>query len=270
MKILLAKSLISKHLNWEIDKEKKFWEQAERVNWLKSGDRNASFCHRCTSQRRNTDLIKLLEYEDGRLTADQDSMAQIAKSYFVDLFSSKLGLNDMSHILFGVDRTIINVDNTELMVAFIEEKLHVAVKEMGPTKALGIDNFSTIFYQKYWHIEGKEVSLFCLGVLNGEVTLDALNIKSIVLILKIPNSTKMVNFHSINLCNVLYKIIVKTIANHFCRVLDKCIDKAQSTFVSGRLITDNVLLTYELLHTFVQKRGGWKGLMALKLDMSKA
>lgn len=37
-----------------------------------------------------------------------------------------------------------------------------------------------------------------------------------------------------------------------------------------RLILDNILLAYEILHTFGQKRGGRKGLIALKLDMSKA
>ncbi|KAA3462404.1 reverse transcriptase [Gossypium australe] len=49
-----------------------------------------------------------------------------------------------------------------------------------------------------------------------------------------------------------------------------CIDKAQSAFVSGRLIIDNVLVAYEIMHTLKNKRvGKKKGHMALKLDMSK-
>jgi hypothetical protein len=53
-------------------------------------------------------------------------------------------------------------------------------------------------------------------------------------------------------------------------VLPDIIFLNQSAFVPGRLITDNVLLAYELTHYMQQKKTGLEGFAALKLDMSKA
>ncbi|XP_075659071.1 uncharacterized protein LOC142628931 [Castanea sativa] len=44
----------------------------------------------------------------------------------------------------------------------------------------------------------------------------------------------------------------------------------QSAFAPGRLITDNVLVVYEALHTMHGRRNGKTGSLALKLDVSKA
>lgn len=54
------------------------------------------------------------------------------------------------------------------------------------------------------------------------------------------------------------------VVNRFRLVLNKCIDHAQSAFVPGRLITDNILVAYEVLHTFQKKKGmGGKGIWLL-------
>lgn len=63
--------------------------------------------------------------------------------------------------------------------------------------------------------------------------------------------------------------MAKVIANRLRIVIDKCIDLTKSAFAPRRLIFDNVLLAYELLHTLKQKRSGKKGFMAVKLDIGK-
>ncbi|KAL0303974.1 UNVERIFIED_CONTAM: hypothetical protein Sradi_6265500 [Sesamum radiatum] len=82
--------------------------------------------------------------------------------------------------------------------------------------------------------------------------------------------SRVLTFRSISLCNVVYKIASKAIANRLKNHLDRIISPTQSAFVSGRLITDNILLAFEINHYLNTKASGRQGYMALKLDISKA
>lgn len=66
------------------------------------------------------------------------------------------------------------------------------------------------------------------------------------------------------------KIVTKSLANRIKVILPEVIDVEQSGFVQGRLITDNGLIAIECFHWLKKKRKGKKGMMVVKLDMSKA
>ncbi|XP_045802334.1 uncharacterized protein LOC123895912 [Trifolium pratense] len=52
--------------------------------------------------------------------------------------------------------------------------------------------------------------------------------------------------------------------------LDKCVSEEQSAFIEGRSILDNALIAIEVILALKRRTRGWKGELALKIDISKA
>jgi hypothetical protein len=69
---------------------------------------------------------------------------------------------------------------------------------------------------------------------------------------------------------VVNKLISKVLTNKLKVVLPHIISPEQSAFIPGRLITDNIIVAFETLHTIETRLQGRNSFMALKIDMSKA
>lgn len=97
-----------------------------------------------------------------------------------------------------------------------------------------------------------------------------LNDTLVVLIPKKKVPETMNDIRPISLCNVMMKIITKMLANRLKTLLPQIISETQSAFIKGRLITDNVIASFEFNHWMQRKSQGKVGFSALKIDMSKA
>ena len=141
---------------------------------------------------------------------------------------------------------------------------------MAPLKAPGLDGMPPIFFQHFWPLVGDEVTTTVLQFLNTATFPCHLNHTFISLIPKVKNPKLFSEFRPINLCNILYKIFSKVLANRMKKVLPTLITEHQSAFTKSRLISDNVLVAFESLHSMQNHKSKKDGYMAVKLDMSKA
>lgn len=96
-----------------------------------------------------------------------------------------------------------------------------------------------------------------------------LNFTFISLIPKTQEASSVNHYRPISLCNVVYKVITKILSNRLKLLLDHLISPFQAAFIPNRHISENVILTHEVLHAF-SKRRGKVGALAIKVDMAKA
>lgn len=160
--------------------------------------------------------------------------------------------------------------NKILLNPFSEGEVTRAIKDMFPTKAPGYDGFPDLFYQKYQKLVGPKTIESCLVILNRRESIKELNKTNTALIPNTADSRLVYDYRPISLCNMSYKVVPKCIATRLKRILDDIIFETQSTFISGRAITDNIIISHECIHATKNIRSCQYGVIALKLDMSKA
>jgi hypothetical protein len=95
-----------------------------------------------------------------------------------------------------------------------------------------------------------------------------MNATSISLIPKVANPMRLTDFHPISCYNTVYKCIAKILDMRIKVVLPSLVGPYQTAFISGRRISDNILLSQELMKGYHKSTG--PGRCAMKVDMMKA
>ncbi|KAL8170935.1 hypothetical protein V2J09_022739 [Rumex salicifolius] len=117
-----------------------------------------------------------------------------------------------------------------------------AIRDIGSIKALGIDGYQPLFYQKSWPTVGKSLVDLVLDFFkNPQLELAANEILLILISITIKPSL-IEQFRPISVCNVYYKSITKVLMNRLKPMITDLVSPIQSSFIPGRLISDNVVL----------------------------
>lgn len=257
-----------RQLHLVLDQKEIFWKQRSKQMWLQAGNKNTKYFHATCSKRKRNNHIQRLKNENGTWVDWQSGLPEIIKNYFQLLFTT--GQTHTEEVLSCINKSISDQQNIELLGPVTEEEVKLAIFNMHPDKAPGPDGMTPAFFQKNWQVIGKDVVQVIRHFFENGAIPDHINDTNIVLIPKKKHPTSISDMRPIALCNVSMKIITKVIANRLKGVLDSVISDTQSAFLPGRSITDNIMISFEIMHYLKRKKFGKEGFMALKLDMSKA
>ena len=102
---------------------------------------------------------------------------------------------------------------------------------------------------------------------NGGLLLSKINFTFLTLIPKMDCLEIPGEFRPIVLCNSVYKILSKILANRLKPLLPKVISEEQTGFVLGRSILDGILINQEAIHLASKRKNPS---LFIKLDIQKA
>lgn len=250
--------------------EESNYRQKSRIQWLKEGDRNTSFFHKSLKKRYNTNRICSLVNEEGEIFHGGKSVSREACTFFHNLFNGNVGagFRDFSILDNLITRSHSEEDMADICRVVTGDEIREALFSLHPNKSPGPDGFNAYFFRVAWQIIGADfIDAVMEFFVSGKI-LKETNATILVLIPKIPNPNALKDFRPISRCNTFYKVISKILANRLKPFLPSCINEAQSAFVEGRCISENIFLAQELLLGYHLDKSPPR--CAIKVDLMKA
>ena len=196
--------------------------QRSTILWATKGDSNTKFFHNQTTKRYRKNTIRRIRGERNQWHEGPNEIASILSNYYQDLFSTS-NKNHAAEALSHIPPCINDEMNHELTDEFHDWE--ITATDMAPLKAPRPNRMPILFYQHFWNIVDNVVTKDVLLWLNTSILLEPINHTFLTLIPKKGNPEHVHEFRPINLCNVLYKIFSKEIANRLKKVLPNIILK---------------------------------------------
>eukprot|EP00253_Pinus_taeda_P006554 PITA_06554 len=164
-------------------------------------------------------------------------------------------------------RFVLQEETEDLTKEVTMDELEATIKWFKKDRSPGPNGWTIEFYIAFLDILGNDLLRIIEHCRRHGRISSANKSTFIALISKANHPTTFDDFRPISLCNCLYKIIAKIIANRLKPILSRHISPEQFAFLSHRQIHEAIATAQELLHSIHIKKQ--KGLI-LKVDLSKA
>ncbi|CAA2976911.1 Hypothetical predicted protein, partial [Olea europaea subsp. europaea] len=207
---------------------------------------------------------------DGTRVKEPHEVSEVIVAFYQNLLGQQpTGESlDMNLLRKALPKSISAVQNENLDRDVSFEEIKEVLFPLKDNKAPGPDGFNAGFFKRTWNIVKNDVLCAIKSFFDSGKLLKQVNATTITLVPKVPNPSQVKEFKPISCCNTIYKYIAKLIANRVKMVLPNIVGPQQTPFVKGRHISDNILLSQELLRNY-HRRGGLPR-CALKVDLMKA
>ncbi|GJX75386.1 hypothetical protein Tco_0313981 [Tanacetum coccineum] len=239
--------------------EEKFLKQKAKIT-------NSAYFHKAVKSRISRSRIDVVTDTMGAVFHNDDVAKAFINHY--EVFLCQPGITHDFNAINLFSTYLTTNEALDMVRPISSQEIKEAMFSMGNDKSPGSDGFTAAFFKSSWDIIGSDVSRAVREFfINGRL-LKELNHTIIALIPKVNSPARVNDYRSISCCNVLFKCISKIIANRIKESLKRLISPNQSAFVPGRSISDNILLTQEIMHNYHLDRGVPR--CAFKVDIQKA
>jgi hypothetical protein len=238
--------------------------QRSRARWLKEGDANTRYFHKCLKGRRSSNSIRALQV--GGVWVDTPLLIRQAT---IDFFKQQFCRSRSPKLLLdGISFPILSGEaNTSLTLPFTLGEIEEVVLDSDGSKSPGPDGSNFNFVKNFWSLMKSEVRiLFDQFHGNGILPRSFLSY-FVALIPKVNSHLALGDFRPISLLGCLYKLLAKVLARRLAKVMDPLVASTQSAFLQGRLLVDGVMVVNEVVD--MAKKSG-KECLILKVDFEKA
>lgn len=162
----------------------------------------------------------------------------------------------------------VNEEDADTLRALVtSEELESTLKWFKKDKSPSPDGWTVEFYLTFYDLLGQDLLKVVEESRSSGCLYHAINSTFIALIPKSDTPSSFDDYRPISLCNCLYKIISKIIANRLRPILSRNIAPQQFAFHEDRQIHEAIGSTQEALHSIFSKH--LKSII-LKIDLSKA